>query len=269
MYSIGEFSKIAGLSIKTLRFYHEKGLLNPTHVEPGSGYRYYDHRSLERARVIRQLRELEFSLSEINEILAQYDDEADILDYLERQKQSLEDRIDKSKSIVASIDEIIAREKEVKIAMQNSTFRVEEKSLPPLLIAAIRMKGKYCDCGQAFAQIGKRFGRFINGKPLLLHYDHEYREDDADFEVCMPVRQAKDVTGITVRELPGGRCVSLLHKGPYDQFGRSYETILNYVNEKGYRVLLPTREVYLKGPGRIFTGNPKKYLTEIQMLIDD
>jgi effector-binding domain-containing protein len=39
------------------------------------------------------------------------------------------------------------------------------------------------------------------------------------------------------------------------------------VKERGYEVTLPTREVYLKGPGMIFRGNPKKYLTEIQLPI--
>jgi effector-binding domain-containing protein len=34
------------------------------------------------------------------------------------------------------------------------------------------------------------------------------------------------------------------------------------------KTLLPSREVYLKGPGIIFRGNPKKYLTEIQILIE-
>jgi hypothetical protein len=43
--------------------------------------------------------------------------------------------------------------------------------------------------------------------------------------------------------------------------------ILQYVSENKYQVSLPTREVYLKGPGMIFRGNPKNYLTEIQMLI--
>ncbi|HNT30299.1 MAG TPA: MerR family transcriptional regulator, partial [bacterium] len=43
--------------------------------------------------------------------------------------------------------------------------------------------------------------------------------------------------------------------------------ITAYVNEHGYTVTLPTREIYLKGPGMIFRGNPNNYLTEIQMLV--
>ena len=85
----------------------------------------------------------------------------------------------------------------------------------------------------------------------------------------MPVRQAKApaVDGVAVHELPGGRCVSLLHKGPYEQLGRSYAKVMQYVKDKGYGVAMPTREIYLKGPGMIFRGNPKNYLTEIQMLV--
>ena len=88
--------------------------------------------------------------------------------------------------------------------MQNSTFEVVEKVLEPMLIAGVRMKGKYSDCGQGFARVGKSFGRYASGKPFNLYYDGEYREDDADFETCIPIRKAKQVEGISVRQLPGG-----------------------------------------------------------------
>ena len=50
-YSIGEFSQITGLSVKTLRFYHEKGILIPTSVDEATGYRFYDAAKVEKARV--------------------------------------------------------------------------------------------------------------------------------------------------------------------------------------------------------------------------
>ena len=149
------------------------------------------------------------------------------------------------------------------MAMQNSMFDVEEKTVDTQLIAGVRMKGRYQECGKGFAKIGKAMGWHISGKCFLLHYDAEYKETDADFEACMPIRKAKTVEGISVRELLGCRCVSLLHKGPYEELSRSYAKIMAYVKEKGYEVVLPTREVYLKGPGMVFKGNPKNYLTEI------
>lgn len=155
------------------------------------------------------------------------------------------------------------------MALHHSTFEVEEKTLDTLLVAGVRMKGRYDECGKGFAKIGRSLGRYIAGKCFLLHYDNEYRETDADFEACMPVRKGKPVEGISIRELPGGRCVSLVHKGPYSELNRSYAKIMMYIKEKGYEVLSPTREVYLKGPGMLFRGNPKNYLTEIQMLVKE
>jgi DNA-binding transcriptional MerR regulator/effector-binding domain-containing protein len=265
--SIGEFSKITCLSIKTLRFYHDQGLLTPARVDPQTGYRYYDHGRVEKARAIAQLRSLEFSLNEIREMLADSDDEADIIDCLERQKSALQAKCQQYRAAVSSLERVIHNEKEARRAMQDSTFMVEEKVLDTLLIAAVRIKGKFGDSGKGFARIGKSLGRYISGKSFLLHYDSEFKEDDADFEACMPVREGQPAEGISIRELAGGRCVSLLHKGPYEQMGSSYQKVFGYIKGKGYEITLPTREVYIKGPGVIFRGNPKNYLTEIQVLI--
>src|SRR5262249_26598380 len=152
--------------------------------------------------------------------------------------------------------------------MTAQNHEVEERDLPPVLVAGIRMTGHYRDCGQGFAQLGRKLRSNIAGAPLCLQYDGEYRDGDANFEPCFPVRREASVPGASVRTLPGGRCVALVHRGPYEELGRSYERVLRYVKERGYRVTLPSREVYLKGPGMIFRGNPKKYLTEIQLLVE-
>lgn len=267
MFSIGEFSKATGLTVKTLRFYQEKGVLIPAWVDDQTGYRYYHPCQIDKARIITQLRSLEFSLDLIMEMLADAEEEADLLDFLARQKTFLEKKIRQYRGIVGSLEKIIYNEREVRMAMQNSTFDVVEKTLDTLLVAGVRMKGSYPECSKGFAKIGKALGRSISGKCFLLHYNDEYKEKDADFEACMPVRKAKAVEGISVRELLGGRCVALLHKGPYEDLSRSYAKILAYIKEKGYEIVLPTREVYLKGPGMIFRGNPRNYLTEIQMLV--
>ena len=264
-YSIGEFSQITGLSVKTLRFYHEKGILVPSSVDESSGYRTYDAIKIEKARVIMQLRQMEFSLEDIATVLGQCDDESDILNYLERQKQSLQQRISEDRDIVRSLSEIISKEKTAKKVVEESGFAVQEKTVEPMLIAGIRMKGKYNECGAGFGRLGKAVGRHIAGAALCLYYDGEYREEGADFEPCFPVRKQIEAEGVSVRELPGGRCLTLVHQGPYEQLGRSYAKIMSARREPEMKITLPTREVYLKGPGMIFKGNPKNYLTEIQL----
>ena len=166
-----------------------------------------------------------------------------------------------------TIDQFILEERRAR-AMAQSVNEEQEKMLEPMLVAGIRIRGKYSDCGQAFGRIGRSLGRFICGKPLLLHYDAEFREEEADFEACMPIRQRKEVDGISVRELPGGRCVSFVHRGRYEQLGRSYARVFEYVNDHKYEVIRPTREVYVRGPGMFLKGNPENYLTEIQIMIN-
>lgn len=269
MFSIGEFSRITGLSIKALRLYHEKGILVPHTVDESTGYRYYSHQDAERARVVKELRALEFSLTDIQTILDAATDDEEIFDVLNKQKGVLEKKISNYSSIVSTLTLIITSEREAQMALNEQSYEVEEKLVGDMLIAGIRFKGKYCDCGKYFGQLGRKMGRYAAGKPFNLYYDPEYKEDDADIESCFPVREAKEVEGIDVRTLPGGKCVSLIHKGPYEQLGRSYEKILAYTKEKGITLKIPSREIYIKGPGMIFKGNPKKYITEIQMTIDE
>jgi DNA-binding transcriptional MerR regulator len=266
MYSIGEFSKITGLSVKTLRFYQEQGLLEPTYVDEQSGYRYYAADKLEPARWIAQLRALEFSLDDIREILATLADTGDITARLDQHRQTLARQAKHYRQLQRQLDRFIAQQQEFPV-MSVKSYQVEEKQVPAMLVAGIRMQGKYMECGKGFGQLGRKCGRHICGAPLMLIYDNEYKEHDADFEPCMPIRKAIASPGVDVRELPGGACIALLHEGPYEELGRSYQQLLDYVHEQQHEILLPTREVYLKGPGMIFRGNPKKYLTEIQMLI--
>ncbi|MGO9597962.1 MAG: MerR family transcriptional regulator [Isosphaeraceae bacterium] len=267
MFSIGEFSKITGLTIKTLRFYHEEGLLVLSRVDEQTGYRCYAPAKFDTARAITVLRDLGFSLGEIREILGQVADDADLIEAMERQKSAILGRIRKDRALVASLDRFISQEREVRRIMTQASFEVEEKDVQAQWIAAVAMKGKYSDCCHGFGRIGRSLGGQICGKPFLLHYDREYREDDASFEACYPVRSNRSAEGITVRELPGGRCVSLLHKGPYSELGRSYAKIVQFLHDHGYEASIPTREIYHKGPGMIFKGNPRNYLTEIQFFL--
>jgi DNA-binding transcriptional MerR regulator len=267
-FSIGEFSRITLLSVKSLRLYHEKGILIPSEVDEFTKYRYYNEANYEKARSIKILKEYDFTLSEIKNILDEFDNETDIIEQLQAKLNEMQRKITRYKNISQSIENIIKQEKG-NVMNDNVNFEIEEKELPTLLIAGYRMKGKYQEVDRGFKLLGKTFGRYINGKAMNLYYDGEYKEEEADFEPCFPIRKGKDTDDISVRELKGGKCVSIIHKGDYGILNNSYKKIFAYINEKGYKALLPTREVYLKGPGMIFKGNPNNYLTEIQIMIEE
>ena len=67
---IKEFAKLCGVSVRTLHYYDEVGLLKPCFVDEQNGYRFYDENSLERMQEILFYRELDFSLKSIAEILS-------------------------------------------------------------------------------------------------------------------------------------------------------------------------------------------------------
>ena len=67
MYKIGEFSKLIDLSIKTLRYYDEIGILSPKVIDKFTGYRYYNDDSILECEMIKLLKSVGFSLEEIRD----------------------------------------------------------------------------------------------------------------------------------------------------------------------------------------------------------
>jgi DNA-binding transcriptional MerR regulator len=228
MFSIGEFSTITGITVRTLRFYHELGLLVPAAVDPATNYRTYDERNLETARVIAALRSLEFSLEQIRKILAECRDDQDALRQLERQQKMLTGKVRHYQTVRNTINQLIERERRTRgeSEMATSAPKIEERDVAAILVAGIRMNGFYSDCGKGFGTLCKKLGHRIAGKPLCLFYDGEFREGDANFEPCMPIRKLIAPDGVSVHELPAVHCVTLLHHGPYEEL-KSYYCCLN------------------------------------------
>src|SRR3984893_12776514 len=72
-FSIGDFSRATHLTVKTLRHYHETGLLLPASVDPHTGYRRYTAEQISLAQIIRRFRSLDMPVGEIHTVLATSD----------------------------------------------------------------------------------------------------------------------------------------------------------------------------------------------------
>ena len=269
MYSIGEFSKVTSLSVKTIRHYHEKGILNPSSVDPESGYRFYGQKEVERARAIVYLKMMTFSLAEIAEILSDFEEEGDLVEFLKSKKAEIEKKVNQLQNVNASLESIIQREMEAKTMVNSGEFEVEEREMDGQLVAIYDWRGNYSETGTAMGKLYKAAGWYATGKPFNLYSCTEY-EEVTDISSCVPVKKEFNADGIRFEKTSRGRCLSLIHKGNYEEIGRSYQAMIDYISEKGLKAGLPTREIYIKGPGMIFRGNPKNYLTEIQFpLLED
>ena len=73
MLRIGEFSKLAHVTVKTLRYYEEEKLLIPISKDDYNGYRYYDTNQLEILSLIKSYQQLGFSIDEIKRIINGFD----------------------------------------------------------------------------------------------------------------------------------------------------------------------------------------------------
>lgn len=141
-------------------------------------------------------------------------------------------------------------------------YKIEIKDIPAVHVATIRYKGKYNDFGKYFGKIYKVIKGDTNGKPFNCYFDDEYKEE-ADIESCVPTSKQSYDSEVITKELPQIRAMVTLHNGTYESINIAYKAILDYVVEKNINRLMPSREIYIKGPGMIFKGNPNNYITEI------
>jgi DNA-binding transcriptional MerR regulator len=99
---IKEFAGFTGVSVRTLHYYDEIGLLKPAFVDRSTSYRYYDESSLLRMQEILFYRELDFSLKDIQEILSSpnYDKQT----ALQEQKKLLTLKKERLERLIVAID---------------------------------------------------------------------------------------------------------------------------------------------------------------------
>ena len=92
LYSIGETSKITGVSIQTLRNYSNDGLITPAYVDPQSGYRYFAFHQFHIIDRIKYLRSLDLPLPQIRDLISD-GSLAAIAQYLSDQAKNLSHQI--------------------------------------------------------------------------------------------------------------------------------------------------------------------------------
>jgi DNA-binding transcriptional MerR regulator/effector-binding domain-containing protein len=264
MLSIGEFSRVSRITIKALRHYHEQGLLVPELVDEDTGYRYYGTASRQRAAAILVLKDMGFSLSEIGSLLESASDDADLSEALGQKLKEIETGIKEQRARQRRIREFLETLGQT-AEMSPPDKEIKDIEVPETLVFGLRHRGRSDEIGRLIGQLFRKAGRYTVGGPFCLYYDGDYKEDDADFEVCAPAKRRMGIEGIDCRMLTGGRAATLVHCGPYRSLGVSYERLFDHVRRSGFSVAFPIREEYLKGPGMVVRGDPAKYRTRLMI----
>lgn len=167
MIRIGEFAKICGTSIQTLRFYDSCGVLPADKVDPFTGYRSYAPEAVEKYKRIRFYQDLGFSLAEIKDLLSASDGEKRAM--LLRKKKEMQGSLGESKSLIAKIDEM-CKSPTVSYPLLYEIMTLPFKDDPDL-------PGRW-----------KRIGRFEDGR------------------IFPPDEKIKEISDDELVLLPGGAC---------------------------------------------------------------
>ena len=104
MFKIGDFSKLSQVSVKTLRYYDELGLLKPVEVDRFTGYRYYSADQLPRLNGIRALQDLGLTLEQIADLLDQGLPAAQLRGMLRLKQAELKEQVREEQARLARVE---------------------------------------------------------------------------------------------------------------------------------------------------------------------
>jgi DNA-binding transcriptional MerR regulator len=244
--SIGDFSRVTHLGVKTLRHYHEVGLLEPVLVA-GSGYRYYSLDQVPTAQVIRRFRDLGMPVPEVKAVLAAPD--AAIRNRLiSAHLDRLEGQLVQTRRAVDSL----------RALLEPPTARtpIELRSVPAVLVAAVSgtVTHDVFDVwwNTAFAEIHACLadqGLRASGPSGGLYASEFFTDGEGDVVVYVPVDRAPVTTGrVGPLETPAAELAVVLHVGGHDDIDLSYGALGSWVTAHALGVDGPIRETYLVSP---------------------
>jgi len=270
MFKISDFSRLGRLSVKALRYYDELGLLKPAQIDRFTGYRYYSIDQLPRLNRILALKDLGLSLEQIARLLGNELPPDQLRGMLKLKQAELQQQADELQERLVRVE---ARLKHIEQEGKMPTYDVVIKKVEPQLMASVRdVVPTPPDQGRLWGELGVYLGQhkaISTGPCWTIYYDPEYKERDWDVEVCEPLGAPIPGTErIHVRELPGVETIACtIHHGPFVTISQAYGALMQWVQDNGYRIVGPCREVYLQPSANGSQTDPDT-VTEIQLPVE-
>ncbi len=267
---IGEFARVAQVSIVTLRHYDQCGLLKPVVLDPDTGYRYYSLDQLARLKRILALKELGFPLEQIAQLLEE-DLSLEQLRGMFKLKQAQTQHLIDTEQ--ARLTRISARLRQIEQEGKMPAYEVLLKQVDALLVASVREiillpGGLGRSYGKIAAYLDQQRVQQTQPALLLLHSRSEQRDDGLyiDVEAAIPLPTALPGNEqISIRTLPGGLMACTIHTGDDLFLGQAYAALYRWMKDNGYQVIGPPRQVHLRRGEHL---DPNQYVTEVQFPVE-
>ena len=270
MIRIGDFSKLSRISVKTLRYYDEMGLLKPVSVDRFTGYRLYEYSQLSVLNRILALKELGFSLEEIGRLLDDGLSVEQMRGMLKLRETEARQRVREEAERLERIGSWLRQIEQEKVM---SKYDVLIKKVEEVKIASVRdVVPTPPEQGSLWQELEGYLAMHRvrpNGACFTLYHDDEYKERDWDLEVCEPIGvDVKESERIKARTLPAIQTLACtIHNGPFATLGEAYNAIGTWITENNYHITGPCREIYLRTSGDGNQNDPNT-VTEIQFPVE-
>lgn len=250
MLNIGEFARLAGVSVRMLRHYDQLGLLRPERVDPYSGYRSYSADQLERANRLVALKELGFRLDEVGRMLADDLPAKELAELLRRRRDELHAQLDADRRRLVAIS---ARLRSVE--KENPMPVYTESTLPELRL--VQLSAEISEMSEIESEIGPMFDRV--GVLLAAAGAERVGPGVAHYTIVgdrMIAAAAEQIAGdatpegleaATLREQR--RALTLRYESAeIDGIQSAWQQLAGEVERRGLVAAGPAREVYLQSP---------------------
>ena len=243
---IGDFARATHLTIKTLRYYHRIGVLEPAEVDEFTGYRRYGSDQIPQALIISRFRALEMPLDTIQEVLRAPDlatRNAAITAHLER----LEAALEHTRSAAESLRGLLGRAEPLPTTIEHltvpataaaaitATIAADDDTIPWVLGALGELRATLA--AQEIAATAPAGG---------IYADELFTDARGEAMLFIPctgeIRPTGRVDSVIV---PEAELATIVHAGSHADIDRSYGALASYVAEHALAVPGPIREYYL------------------------
>jgi DNA-binding transcriptional MerR regulator len=267
LLSIGEFSKICGVSTKTLRYYDEIGLIHPEEINSENGYRYYSIRQLKTLLFINRLKSYHFSLEEIKEILQLEEDQLEerLYSALHIKRKGIQEKLTALEySLQQMSADILKLEQGIPLMSYLDDIEVQLVETKPMNILYMRQMMSSVDYAQGYGNYFSMLYEKIAtqqltllGMPMTIYHSPEYNPVGNDTEFAIPIGEAIQ----EARALSGGLCAKSVLKGSYSELTSVYAKLREWVENEGYQLVKSPYEVYVTDPSGATVN--EDYVTEV------
>ncbi len=254
MLTIGEFARLAGVSVRMLRHYDALGLLVPAEVDRFTGYRRYQPGQLSRAHQLVAFKELGFTLEQVGELIDGAES-GQVHTLLEQRRQELARQIDRDGARLAEI------ERRLRLIEGESQMQFTRTSLPQVHLA--QLTGEVTEQPQIAGVIGPLFERLVaafDGRlpgPSMAWY----AGDGDRLRLAAAVEVEDAPAGVEQDDLPAAdRAVATTYRGPIAGIGDAWQALGAYLAEEGLETSGVCRELY----HRLGEGPAGEWVVELQ-----